>query len=48
MPRHPPTPAHPLGLNFDVTSLGKLSQLMSPTPGLDHVGAFSLFSFVTQ
>lgn len=48
MPSHPPTPAHPLGLNFDVTSLGKLLWLMSPNPGLDHMGAFSLSSFFTQ
>lgn len=41
-------PAHPVGLNFDVTSSEKLSLLMAPTPALDHRSAFSFFSVVTQ
>lgn len=40
-------PAHPLGFRFDVASLGESSLLTTPTPGLDHVGAFSFFSFIS-
>lgn len=48
MPRHLSDSCSSFGPQFRCHFPWDALTAMSPTPGLDHVGAFSLLSFVTQ